>query len=605
MSHVNYRECCFKTFPPQGLKLVWEITHKCTFGCPYCFQTRKRQQNPVRILPPEDLSTILKKLKALEIRDVLITGGEIFWAKESLSHICKGLRRLKISYSVSTDYVHHSSFIDVLISLKPRAFNVSLDPRGAELEERYDRHVKAVENVISKCQTAEIEVKATGVITRESLRNCNAYLNLLDRLSQAYPILTSIYITNPYDIGYIKTNIRSSEESLRKWLKSLSLSKTLEKVVKFINFPRFNAPLQQCMAGVKLMHLEPLGNVYPCHLLANLPKETFLMGNLVDESAGEIKKRLSDFGRRTEEAIKEYKKNETCTTKCKEMQECRGGCIAELLSIGQLVQPQLVCRHIEPPPKIKAFKPKQPLLPFRSPGEDLTPGEEEKIIEYIRQNMRKEHDIAHGFDHVQCVVKYARIIGKREGANLRIVTSAAYFHDFEPRRKLIYESHAEQSAQVAATFLKKIGFSKDELTQIYKCIITSSYGAAELGYSPETLEAKCVRDADWLDAIGARGIARVFAFGSAHQCEELGVVEWSLDPPEKRMMSLIGPDPSPIYHFFSKLLWVKDGMATETGRQMATIRHERMLKFLRDYKSEMEIEEEGKNGLPPRANPEE
>lgn len=90
-----------------------------------------------------------------------------------------------------------------------------------------------------------------------------------------------------------------------------------------------------------------------------------------------------------------------------------------------------------------------------------------------------------------------------------------------------------------------------------------------------------------------------------HQCEELGAVEWSLDPPEKLTMSLIGPDPSPIYHFFSKLLWVKDGMATETGRQMATIRHDRMLKFLRDYKLEMEIEEEGENTLTPRANREE
>ena len=107
-------------------------------------------------------------------------------------------------------------------------------------------------------------------------------------------------------------------------------------------------------------------------------------------------------------------------------------------------------------------------------------------------------------------------IAKKEGAKLRIVTPAAYFHDFEPRRKLIYESHTEYSAQHAVAFLKTIGFTEEELNQIYPCIITSSYGAAELGHVPISTEAKCVRDADWLDAIGARGIARVFAFGAAH-----------------------------------------------------------------------------------------
>jgi HD superfamily phosphodiesterase len=56
-------------------------------------------------------------------------------------------------------------------------------------------------------------------------------------------------------------------------------------------------------------------------------------------------------------------------------------------------------------------------------------------------------------------------------------------------------------------------------------------------------------------------------------------------------MSLIGPDPSPIYHFFSKLLWVKDQMATPTGKSLADIRHQRMLKFLSEYRAEMHLED--------------
>ncbi len=71
--------------------------------------------------------------------------------------------------------------------------------------------------------------------------------------------------------------------------------------------------------------------------------------------------------------------------------------------------------------------------------------------------------------------------------------------------------------------------------------------------------------------------------------EELGAVEWSLYPPTKKKMSRIGPDPSPIYHFFSKLLWVKDGMATDTGKELAEKRHQKLIAFLQDYKEEMEF----------------
>ncbi len=222
---------------------------------------------------------------------------------------------------------------------------------------------------------------------------------------------------------------------------------------------------------------------------------------------------------------------------------------------------------------------------------DIKGDEEEKIIEHVKTNLRKsDHDLAHGFDHIESVVQLSRFIAKKERANIRIVTAAAYFHDFEPRRPLIYESHAKLSAEKAVSYLKQIGFSANDLTQIYHCIVTSSYGASELGLSPETLEAKVVRDADWLDSIGARGIARVFAFASAHNIETLGKCEWDPANPPHKVMSLLGPDPSPIYHFFSKLLWVKDGILTETGRQIAVIRHDRLVRFLKEFKSETEEE---------------
>jgi uncharacterized protein len=55
-------------------------------------------------------------------------------------------------------------------------------------------------------------------------------------------------------------------------------------------------------------------------------------------------------------------------------------------------------------------------------------------------------------------------------------------------------------------------------------------------------------------------------------------------------MSLVGTDPTPIYHFFSKLLWVKDKLRTETAKKLGEERHEILVNFLRNYKKEMEIE---------------
>jgi uncharacterized protein len=53
-------------------------------------------------------------------------------------------------------------------------------------------------------------------------------------------------------------------------------------------------------------------------------------------------------------------------------------------------------------------------------------------------------------------------------------------------------------------------------------------------------------------------------------------------------MSRFGPDPSPIYHFSSKLLKIKDKVSTKTGKEIAEIRHNRLLSFLSNYKKEME-----------------
>ncbi|HGJ64611.1 TPA: HD domain-containing protein [bacterium] len=211
---------------------------------------------------------------------------------------------------------------------------------------------------------------------------------------------------------------------------------------------------------------------------------------------------------------------------------------------------------------------------------------ENKIREFVSQKLKKA-DIAHGFDHIECVVNMSKKIALEEYADMRIVIPSSYLHDIVPRNEVErFDLHTEESANEAKRFLKGIGFSHDEIEKIKEVIIASSYESYLKGKEPESLEAKIVRDADWLDAIGARGIARVFVFAGHYGCPEMGKVEWDIDNPEKLIMNTQGPDPSPIYHFFSKLLWIKDLMLTQSGKKEAEKRHQFMVDFLKRYRSE-------------------
>lgn len=211
---------------------------------------------------------------------------------------------------------------------------------------------------------------------------------------------------------------------------------------------------------------------------------------------------------------------------------------------------------------------------------------ENQIRDFVSQKL-KNADIAHGFDHIECVVNMAKMIAENENADMRIVVPSAYLHDVVPRNEVErFDLHTEESANEAKKFLKGLGFSPSEIEKIGEVIITSSYESYLKGKKPASLEAEIVRDADWLDAIGARGIARVFVFAGHYGCPEMGKVERNPDNPAKFEMNTHGPDPSPVYHFFSKLLWIKDLMITKTAKLEAEKRHQFMVDFLKRYKSE-------------------
>ena len=115
----------------------------------------------------------------------------------------------------------------------------------------------------------------------------------------------------------------------------------------------------------------------------------------------------------------------------------------------------------------------------------------------------------------------------------------------------------------ARSFLESQGVSAEKTEQICRAINSVSF-SQNRGKRPDTAEGKIVQDADRLDAIGAVGIARTFAFGGEHGR--------SLE--------------SSIQHFHEKLLLLKDEMNTETARKIAEERHTFMVAFLKEFASE-------------------
>src|SRR5262249_49909593 len=118
---------------------------------------------------------------------------------------------------------------------------------------------------------------------------------------------------------------------------------------------------------------------------------------------------------------------------------------------------------------------------------------------------------------VDQVAKNAYRLSSEVNCDKLVLLSAAYFHDVVSRFSgQGYTLAVEKSAKVAGEELRKLGLSAQCITRIQSCIRTASWEFAASGGSPDSIEAYVLRDADFLEATGAHGLARVFAFsGSA------------------------------------------------------------------------------------------
>ena len=199
---------------------------------------------------------------------------------------------------------------------------------------------------------------------------------------------------------------------------------------------------------------------------------------------------------------------------------------------------------------------------------------------HVRASMAD--DPAHDLGHVRRVVAWARRLAAAEGADLGVVVPAAWLHDLVnlPKSHPDRARASRRSAEAAVAWLRAAGYPAGRLEAVGHAVEAHSYTAA---VEPRTVEARVVQDADRLDALGAVGIARMYAmagvFGSAlvHPDDPVPA-----DPPSRPLDDRRWATD----HAFVKLLGLPASMRTAAGRAEA----ERRAAFVRRFLDELAVE---------------
>ncbi|MDE7294137.1 MAG: HD domain-containing protein [Oscillospiraceae bacterium] len=202
-----------------------------------------------------------------------------------------------------------------------------------------------------------------------------------------------------------------------------------------------------------------------------------------------------------------------------------------------------------------------------------------EAIEFVRNTFNDEYS-GHDYFHTLRVYKMAERIAEQENADLMTVRLAALLHDVDDI-KLSPDTYANKDRAVG--FLRGHGVSEEMIKTICDIIGEVSFRGTD-SVTPETIEGKCVQDADRLDAMGAVGIARTFAYGGSHG----RVIH---DPEVKPTANMNaekyqGHISTSVNHFYEKLFLLGDMMNTDTAKKIAEQREDYMRNFISEFLDE-------------------
>lgn len=200
----------------------------------------------------------------------------------------------------------------------------------------------------------------------------------------------------------------------------------------------------------------------------------------------------------------------------------------------------------------------------------------EKYVHDILENESSGHD----WWHIDRVRNLAKRIAIEEGANVFICELTALLHDLADEKLFGDE---EKGLEEITIWLSNTGVDQGVIQQITTIIQTMSFKGGN-NVAVHSLEGRVVQDADRLDALGAIGIGRTFAYAGAK-----GQLMYDPNIPVRSEMSkeeYRSGKSTAINHFYEKLLKLKDLMNTEYGRKLAEERHRILEAFLDQFMDE-------------------
>lgn len=196
-----------------------------------------------------------------------------------------------------------------------------------------------------------------------------------------------------------------------------------------------------------------------------------------------------------------------------------------------------------------------------------------KTEKFVKDKLFNE-GTGHDWYHIKRVYNLATYLCEKENGDEFIIKMTALLHDIDDWK-------FSSNHNVTEDFLKSVDVDEESKNKIMKIINTMSFKGGVEDSSQDSIEGKIVQDADRLDALGAIGIARAFAYGGS---KNRLIYDPNIKPKEfKSLDDVKNEENHTVNHFYEKLLKLKDLMNTSTAKQIAEERHRFMELYLDEF----------------------
>lgn len=211
------------------------------------------------------------------------------------------------------------------------------------------------------------------------------------------------------------------------------------------------------------------------------------------------------------------------------------------------------------------------------------------LVQQTKDHVRtlfQDEGTGHDWYHIDRVHRMAvRLAELEQNVNLEAVELGALLHDIADFKFHGGDAHA--GSRASRTWLESLGAPEELIAHVCDIVDNVSFKGAGVPTNQKTLEGKIVQDADRLDAMGAIGIARTFAYG--------GYVRKPLYDPEippelhQTFEAYKNNTGGSLNHFYEKLLLLKDRLNTLSAKHIAESRHRFMEQYVERFLEEWEM----------------